>query len=160
MKIYVGSDHAGFVIKTYILEYLNENTKYEVFDVYCLECERCDYPDCAEIVCDKVVNDVTSFGILICGTGIGISIAANKINNIRCALCNDTYSAEMARKHNNANVLALAGRILTPEKAIEILKVFLENNYEYGRHNIRLAKIKRIEYNPLKNLRQTKTTYL
>ena len=82
----------------------------------------CDYPDCAKIVCQAVLKDRNSICILLCRTGIGISIAANKINDIRCALCSDEYSGEMARKHNNANVIALGGIILDPDTAIEILK--------------------------------------
>ena len=128
MKIYLGNDHAGFVLKTYLIDYLKNNTDHDYEDCFCLNCEKCDYPDAAVAVCEKVLNNPNSIGILICGTGIGISITANKINNINCALCSDIYSAEMARKHNNANVLALGGRILEPQKAIDIMETFLKMN--------------------------------
>lgn len=160
MKIYIGSDHGGYVLKTHLINYLENETDYDFEDVFCFNCERCDYPDAAVSVCEKVLQNHESIGILICGTGIGISITANKINNINCALCSDIYSAEMAKKHNNANVLALAGRILEPKEAIEIMETFLKNKFEYGRHNNRLIKIKKVEYNPMKNIIKSKTTSL
>ena len=160
MKIYLGSDHAGFILKTLLIDYLEKNTDHEIEDVFCLNCEKCDYPDAALAVCQKVLENQNSLGILICGTGIGISIAANKIKNIRCALCNDKYSAEMAREHNDANVLALAGRIIDSNEAIEIMNIFLKNSFQYGRHNKRLLKIKNLEVNPKTFNLLNKKTYL
>ena len=160
MKIYLGSDHGGFVLKTYILNYLENQKEYDYEDVFCLNCEKCDYPDAALEVCKKVLNDNNSIGILICGTGIGISMAANKINNINCALCYNKYTAEMAKKHNNANVIALGGRILEPTEAIDILKTFLDNKFEYGRHSNRLIKMNKIKYETTKDFIKNKTTNL
>jgi ribose 5-phosphate isomerase B len=160
MKIYFGSDHAGFILKTLLIDYLEKNTDYEVADVFCLNCEKCDYPDGAEEVCKNVLENEDSIGILICGTGIGMSVAANKIKGIICALCSDTYSAEKAKNHNNANVLALAGRILDSVNAINIMNAFLESKYEYGRHNQRLLKVRKIEFNPKNYYIKSKKTFL
>ena len=146
MIIYIGADHGGFALKSYIVNFLKQS-EYDVYDTGCYSEERCDYPDCAKIVCDKVINDKESLGILVCGTGIGISIAANKFKNIRCALCNDIFSGEMAKRHNNANVIAMGGRIINHTLAIKIIETFLNSNFDGGRHQTRLDKIKKIENN-------------
>ena len=103
--------------------------------------ERCDYPDVAKTLANAVLKDSNSLGVLVCGTGIGISIAANKVDGIRCALCHDHYTASMAKKHNNANVLALGGRVLGVEVAKDIMQTYLETQFEGGRHEKRVNKI-------------------
>ena len=140
----MGSDHGGYDLKCHIIQYLIIN-EYRVYDVFCLHGEPCDYPDCAKVVCENVLKNEDSLGIVICGTGIGISIASNKINGIRCALCYNKFTGEMAKKHNNANVIALGGRILSDELAVEILEQFLSNRYEGDRHQNRIFKIKELE---------------
>jgi len=121
--IFIGSDHGGFDLKNEIINFLQNDLKIEVKDLGCYSKDSVDYPDIAKIVCDEVLKN-NATGILLCGTGIGISIAANKINGIRCALCSNEYSAMMAKKHNNANVLALGGRVIGPELAKSIVKAF------------------------------------
>ena len=122
---------------------------YEVKDLGCFIPDRCDYPNKAAEVCQDIKNkDVKGrkkMGILFCGTGIGISIAANKIREIRCALCHDHYTAVMSRKHNNANVLALGGRTTGKEVAKEIVETFLTTDFEGGRHETRVQKIMALE---------------
>ena len=154
MNIYIGSDHGGFELKSKIVKYLREqypktnyhDNPYNINDMGCYESIRCDYPDIAKAVSEQVVSyPRTAFGILVCGTGIGISIAANKVKGIRCALCNNIYSAVMAKKHNNANVIALGGRIVGRELAIEIIKTFMDTDFEDGRHQQRINKISLLE---------------
>lgn len=140
MKIGIGSDHGGFELKEYIKEFLEEQ-KVEYVDYGTNSNESVDYPDFGRVVSEAVVNKEVDRGIVVCGTGIGISIAANKVKGIRCALCSDTYSAKMSRQHNNANVLALGGRVLGRDLAIEIVKTWLENEFEGGRHERRINKI-------------------
>ena len=142
--IYIGCDHGGFALKQEIFKYIKEDLALEIEDLGCHDTSSVDYPDYAEKVCKKVVSE-NAQGILICGTGIGISIAANKINGIRCALCSEPFSAEMTRKHNNANVLAMGGRTTGPELAKSIVKAFLSTNFEGGRHQNRLDKIAALE---------------
>lgn len=142
MRIYIGSDHGGFSLKTKIIkEYKN---KHEIYDIGCYSNNSCDYPDIAQHVTRSVNSDKNSFGILICGTGIGISIAANKVNNIRCALCNDLYSAEMAKKHNNANVIAMGARLIAPDLAYLIIEKFIKTEFEL-RHQERIYKLHQLE---------------
>ena len=143
-KIIIGSDHGGFDLKQEVISFLKDEMKYEVTDMGCYDKNSVDYPDIAEAVCGEVLK-TSQFGILICGTGIGISISANKINGIRCALCSDEYSAKMTRHHNNANVLALGGRTVGPELAKSIVQTFLTNDFDGGRHEKRVNKIKMIE---------------
>ncbi|MBQ2124945.1 MAG: ribose 5-phosphate isomerase B [Spirochaetales bacterium] len=142
--IYIGCDHGGFALKQEIFKYIKEDLALEIEDLGCHDTSSVDYPDYAEKVCKKVVSE-NAQGILICGTGIGISIAANKINGIRCALCSEPFSAEMTRKHNNANVLAMGGRTTGPELAKSIVKAFLSTDFEGGRHQNRLDKISALE---------------
>lgn len=142
--IAIGSDHGGFVLKEQIKEFLTQNN-IPFKDYGCFDENSCDYPDIAKKVCNEINNEQCDKGILICGTGIGISIAANKVKNIRAALCCDTFSAKYTRLHNDANVLCLGARIIGGGLACEIVNTFLNTNYEGGRHDLRLQKIKEIE---------------
>ncbi len=136
MIVIIGSDHAGFTLKKKIIEYL-ETKYYKVIDVGCLDGERCDYPIYAKKLCDSVINN-QCIGILICGSGIGMSMAANRHNGIRCALCYNTYAAKMARSHTNANVLALGERVIGSDLAINIVEKFLTEPFLGGHYQIRL----------------------
>lgn len=142
--IYVGSDHGGFDLKNEIIKYITDELDLSVEDMGCYTVDSVDYPDYAQAVCRKVVRE-RARGILICGTGIGISIAANKIKGIRCALCSEEFSARMTRMHNDANVLALGGRVIGTELAKSIVKTFLETEFEGGRHQKRIDKIVELE---------------
>ncbi len=142
--IYIGCDHGGFALKQEIFKYIKEDLAEEIEDLGCYDTSSVDYPDYAEKVCRKVIAE-NAKGILICGTGIGISIAANKITGIRCALCSEPFSAEMTRRHNNANVLAMGGRTVGTELAKSIVKAFLSTEFEGGRHQKRLDKISALE---------------
>ena len=143
MRIVIGSDHAGFKMKQEIIEYL-EKMNIEVIDAGTYSEDSVDYPDVAKKVVNGVLN-LNCFGILICGTGIGMSIAANKFKGIRCALCYDEYTAEYARKHNNANVIAFGGRTMDVERVKRMLDIFMKTPFEGGRHERRLNKIKKME---------------
>jgi len=138
--IFIGSDHAGLDFKNELFDYIKNELNKEIKDMGCYSVESVDYPDIAGLVCDEVIKN-NGTGILICGTGIGMSMAANKLQNIRCALCFDEYSARMTRKHNNANVLALGARVIGIELAKSIADVFLNTDFEGGRHQIRIDKI-------------------
>lgn len=124
---------------------LAERSEVEVNDIGVYTAEPVDYPDIAAKVCAEITAGRSVFGILLCGTGIGISIAANKIHGIRAALCGDVYSAKMARQHNDANVLALGGRVLGFGPAGEIVRAFLDTPFEGGRHARRVGKIMALE---------------
>jgi len=143
-KIYIGSDHAGYDLKMAVREFLVEQG-FDVVDVGTYSKESCDYPDYARKVAESVVKDEKSFGILICGTGIGMSIAANKVPGIRAALANDIIAAKLSRAHNNANILCMGGRLIGKELSFEIVKTFLITSYDGGRHERRLRKIENIE---------------
>ena len=143
--IYIGCDAAGFRLKEEIKEYLC-GKGYEIFDMGCDSEESCHYPVFAEKVCLEVKKDPeNTFGILICGTGIGMSMAANKHKGIRAALCSDTYSARLTRNHNDANVLCLGGRVIGSCLAMDIVDSFLGAEFEGGRHAIRVGMISDIE---------------
>lgn len=145
MKITIGSDHGAFELKEFVKKIL-EDLKIEVNDVGTFEKTSVDYPDIAEKVCEEVVNGRSERGIVLCGTGVGISIAANKIKGIRCALCNDVYSAKKSREHNNSNVLAMGGRILGFGAAEEIIRTWFSTEFDGGeRHERRINKIPEIE---------------
>ncbi len=137
--IIVGSDHAGFAMKEIIKEYLS-GLNYAVEDVGTFSEDSVDYPDFAKKVAKKVQNS-DNYGILICGTGIGMSMSANRFSNVRCALCHDAYTAEFARKHNNANILAFGGRTTGVEIAKQMVYIFLNTSFEGGRHQRRVNKI-------------------
>lgn len=146
MKIGIGSDHGGFELKEYIKKFL-ENQNIEFVDYGTYSQESVDYPDYAEKLSKAVVSGQVDKGIAICGTGIGISIACNKIKGIRCALCSDTYSARMSIEHNNANILALGGRVVGKDLAVEIVSTWLNAKFQGGRHERRINKISKIETN-------------
>ena len=143
-RIVLGSDHAGFSVKETIRKYL-ESAGYAVSDLGTSSEESVDYPDYGKAVGERVVSKRADLGIAVCGSGIGISIAANKVPGIRAALAHDVNTARLAREHNDANVLALGGRIVTGEAAIEMVQVFLTTAYLGGRHQRRLDKITAIE---------------
>lgn len=142
--IAIGSDHGGFILKEQIKKILQQNN-IEFKDYGCFDEKSCDYPDIAKEVCQKINEHICDKGILICGTGIGISIAANKIKNIRAALCSDIFSAKYTRLHNNSNVLCLGARVIGVGLACEIVDTFLNTDYEGGRHDLRLEKITKLE---------------
>lgn len=142
--IVIGSDHGGYELKNYIIKYLEDNN-IQYNDIGCYSEESVDYPDIAQKLCAEITAGNAERGILICGTGIGISIAANKIDGIRAAVCSDEYSARMCRRHNNANVLCMGGRVVGSELAISITDVYLNEKFEGGRHQKRIDKIHALE---------------
>lgn len=146
MKLAIGSDHGGFrlkeAIKTYLLAY-----DYEVTDFGTESEDSCDYPDFALPVAEAVAKGEYDRGILICGTGIGIGIVANKVKGVRAALCHDTFSAEACRNHNDANILTMGERIVGEGLALKIVETFLNSDFEGGRHQRRVDKIKALEEN-------------
>ncbi|WP_027094329.1 ribose 5-phosphate isomerase B [Cohnella thermotolerans] len=145
MKIAIGADHAGYRLKDVIVPFLQAQG-HEVIDVGCNCADSVDYPDYAVPVCDKVVHGEADRGILICGTGIGMSIAANKTPGIRCALVHDLFSAKATREHNDTNVLAMGERVIGPGLAEEIVRVWLDTPFSQGeRHKGRIEKVKAIE---------------
>ncbi|MSU00175.1 ribose 5-phosphate isomerase B [Tissierella pigra] len=144
MKIGIGSDHGGFELKEYIKEYLNKEG-IEYIDYGTNSMDSVDYPDYGKKVSEAVVSKEVDRAIVVCGTGIGISIACNKVKGIRCALCGDTYSARMSREHNDANILALGGRVVGRDLAMEIVGVWLKTEFANGRHKGRVEKISEIE---------------
>jgi ribose 5-phosphate isomerase B len=143
-RIALGADHAGFPVKESIKRYLLE-AGYPVEDVGTWSDESVDYPDYAKKVSARVVGGEDRFGILVCGTGIGMTIAANKIEGVRAALAYDRATARMAREHNDANVLAIGGRVVNDAGAIEIVKDFLMTQFAGGRHQRRIDKISELE---------------
>lgn len=143
-RIAIGSDHAGFSVKETVRKYL-ESAGYAVSDLGTSSEESVDYPDYGKAVGEYVVSNQADLGIAVCGTGIGISIAANKVLGIRAAVVHDVMTARLAREHNDANVLALGGRVVTGEAAIEMVEVFLSASYLGGRHQRRVEKIAEIE---------------
>lgn len=144
MKIALGSDHGGINLKSVIKSHL-EKKGYEVKDFGTYTKESFDYPDISNTVATEVAKGNYPFGILICGTGIGIGIAANKINGIRAALCHDTFSAHATREHNNANILTMGERVIGESLALDIVDIFLETEFEGGRHQTRIDKITSLE---------------
>jgi len=139
MRIAIGSDHAGYLVKDMIVDHLKQHN-IEITDLGCNTPDSVDYPDYAKKVCAEILQDRANFGILVCGTGIGMSMAANKIVTIRAALCNDVYAAEMTRKHNDANVLCLGARTVNPSIVRDIVNIFLKTEFEGGRHETRIRK--------------------
>ena len=148
-KIYVGSDHAGFELKgkmiAYILSCIKPSDNCAVIDVGCSTKERCDFPTYAHKLCQNITEDENrnekSLGVLICGSGIGMSMAANRFPKIRCALCYNTYAAKMARNHTDANVLALGERVIGVDLAKDIVKTFLTEKFLDGRYAARVAML-------------------
>jgi ribose 5-phosphate isomerase B len=142
MKIAIASDHAGFRLKKILKEHFSE---HEFIDVGTDSESSCDYPDYAILAGEKIISGEAELGIVICGTGIGISIAANKIKGIRAALCFNEYMADMSRRHNNANVLALGAKVTNDDLAIRITDTWLKSKFEGERHAKRVQKIAEIE---------------
>ena len=140
MKIAIGSDHGGFELKGLIVDYLQQEG-HEVMDCGCDSLESVDYPDFAEKVCFEVRSGVCEAGILICGTGIGMSIAANRYKDIRAALCHEAFTSRMSREHNNANILCLGARVIGSEVALDIVRVWVNTEFAGGRHQKRLDKL-------------------
>lgn len=142
--IVIGSDHGGFSLKEEIKKHLEaRGTQY--VDIGCHNTNSVDYPDIAKEACQKITDSQCEMGILICGTGIGISMAANKVKGIRAACCSDCFSAKYTRLHNNANVLCMGGRIVAPGLAEMMVDLFLDTQFEGGRHQRRIDKITAIE---------------
>lgn len=144
MEIVMASDHAGYELKEFLKIELREKG-HGVEDLGTFTRDSVDYPDFARKAAEAVARGDFWGGIVICGTGIGVSITANKVPGIRAALCNELYSAQLAREHNNANILALGGRIIGPDLALKIAETFVTTPYRGGRHDERLAKIRGLE---------------
>ena len=144
-KIFIGADSAGYELKEKVKVYL-QNGGYEVVDCGCDSTASCHYPEFASKVCRGVLEDTAgNFGILVCGTGIGMSMCANKYNGIRAAVCGDTFSARMTRLHNDANVLCLGARVIGEMLALDIVEQFLTHEFEGGRHAVRVDMMSDIE---------------
>lgn len=148
MKVAMGSDHGGFNLRLVIKAHLVERG-YEVVDFGCESKDSVDYPDYALKVAGAITSGICELGVLVCGTGLGISIAANKVKGIIAAPVSDTFSAEMARRHNNANIIALGERVVGEGLALKIIDAFFDSEFEGGRHSGRVDKIKVIELNNL-----------
>ena len=144
MKLMIGSDHGGFELKEEVKKYL-ESLGHEVIDVGTYTPDSCDYPDIAKAGCEKITSGECERGILICGTGIGMSIAANKIKGIRAACCSDHFSAKYTRLHNDANVLCMGARVIGPGLALELTDLFINTEFEGGRHQRRVDLITKLE---------------
>lgn len=144
MRIAIASDHGGIHLRAEIIDLLQQ-LDYEYDDFGPHSSESVDYPDYAKIVAEGVVTGKYDRGILICGTGIGMSIAANKIHGIRCALVHDCFTARVTREHNNSNVIAMGERVIGPSLAREIVEIWLKSEFEGGRHQIRINKISDLE---------------
>ena len=142
--IAIGSDHGGYALKQVIISHLaDRGIEFRDFGTYSEE--SCDYPEYGEAVGRAVASGECELGIAVCGTGIGISIAANKVHGVRAAACSACYTAEMCRRHNDANVLALGGRVIGPGLALKIVDIFLSTGFDGGRHARRLGKLAEIE---------------
>lgn len=137
LRIAIGSDHGGYEYKEQIVSHLKEKG-YECVDVGTYSTDSCDYPVIARAVTTKITTGEADRGILICGTGIGMSIVANKVKGIRAALCGDTFSARASRAHNNSNVLCLGERVIGINLAMDIVDIWLESKFEGGRHQRRV----------------------
>ncbi|MDR3258554.1 MAG: ribose 5-phosphate isomerase B [Fusobacteriaceae bacterium] len=143
MKIILGADHGGYSLKNAIKDHLIRNG-YEIIDKGTNSSEPVDYPEYGHDVANAIVSHEGDFGIIVCGTGIGISIAANKIKGIRAALCINTTMSKLSREHNDANILALGARIIGESLAFDIVDTFLTSEFQNGRHKIRIDKIEKI----------------
>lgn len=144
MKIAIGCDHGGFELKPSVVEYLTTRG-IEILDLGTNSEKSVDYPDFGRAVGEAVASKKADLGIVICGTGIGISLAANKVHGIRAAVVSDTFSAKMARAHNDANVLAFGARVVGKGLALELVSAWLDTEFEGGRHQRRVDKIMEIE---------------
>ena len=143
-KIYIGADSAGFALKGEVIEHL-KSQGYECVNLGCDSAESCHYPVFASKLCQKLQNGEADLGILVCGTGIGMSLAANKVKGIRAACCSEHFSAKYTRLHNNSNVLCLGGRVIGVGTAIELADLFVDTEFEGGRHENRVNKVMAIE---------------
>lgn len=144
MKIAIASDHGGFELKDILVDYLTEKG-HTITNLGTNSAVSVDYPDYAKLCCDEVLSNKADFGILVCGTGVGISIAANKIDGIRCGLCPSREIAALVKQHNNANVIALGGRFTSVEEAKAIVDSYMSAEFEGGRHQARIDKIMNLE---------------
>ena len=144
MKIAIGNDHAGLFLKEEVIEHLTLKG-HTVVDLGTNETTSSDYPEFAKEVARAVVNGDARYGVLICGTGMGMAISANKVGGARCAVCSESASARLSREHNDANIIAIGSRIVGIEAAKDILDAFLEASFEGGRHQRRIDLIHRIE---------------
>ena len=138
-KIYIASDHAGFKLKNIVLSKLSKNKK--IIDLGPNSNNSVDYPDYAKNLSKKIASNKGSFGILICGSGMGMAITANKIKNVRAALCYSNKNTKLSRLHNNANIITLGQRLTSKNKAINLVKIFLSTKFEGGRHLRRIKKM-------------------
>ena len=143
-RIAIGADHAGFTVKQAIKKHL-EQAGYNVDDVGTESEESVDYPEFARAVAEKVAGGMAQLGVLVCGTGMGMAIAANKVPGIRAAVAHDKLTARLAREHNDANVLTLGARVVDPSQAVEIVREFLDAQFAGGRHQRRVDKITDME---------------
>lgn len=143
-RIVIGNDHAALTMKNVILPYVKE-LGFDVINVGIDVPDRCDYPDFAYAACKKIVDKEADLGILICGTGIGMSIAANKVKGIRAAACSESFSARMAREHNDCNVICIGERVIGIETARDIIRTFLTSEFKNAHHTARVKKIMDIE---------------
>jgi ribose 5-phosphate isomerase B len=146
MKVAMACDHGGFELKNTLKQELIA-MGHEVVDFGCDSTASVDYPDYGYKAAKAVATGECEKGVVICGTGIGISISCNKVNGIRCALCHDVFSAKATRAHNDANMLAMGQRVIGPGHAVEVLHAFFEGEYEGGRHDLRIQKLMAIEKN-------------
>ena len=144
MKIGIGNDHVGYEMKQEIIDHLKERG-YEVVDYGAYSSERCNYPVYGEKVANAIVNGEVDLGVLICGTGVGISLVANKVKGIRACVCSEPYTAKLSRMHNNAQIIAFGARVIGPELAMMIVDEFLNAEFQGGRHAERVALITEIE---------------
>ncbi len=144
MKLAIASDHGGFHLKNAILKFL-DSRKIQYNDLGVVDETSVDYPDYAAKVAEQVSGGQAEGGILVCGTGIGMSITANKFKGVRAAVVTDGYTAKMSKEHNDANIIALGGRVLDESKAIEAVRTWLDSKFEAGRHQRRLQKIAEYE---------------
>ena len=142
--IAIGCDHGGIQIKNAVIEYMKENG-IEYNDFGCYSEDSVDYPEYADKVADCVASGKAELGIICCGTGIGVSMAANKVKGIRAAVVTDEFCAEMTRRHNNANILCMGGRVIDEEKAVKLASIFLNTPFDGGRHENRVNMITAIE---------------
>ncbi len=144
MKIALACDHGGFALKGVLMEHLKERG-VECVDFGCFSAESCDYPEFSEKAARAVASGACRFGVVVCTTGIGVSICANKVRGVRCALCHEPWSAQMTRRHNDANMLALGAGVTGPKLAVDILDAFLDASFEGGRHQRRVDQMMAIE---------------
>ena len=147
-KITIGCDHAGYELKLKVIDHL-KSRGIEVIDVGTHSTDSCDYPNIAHAVCKNIQDGITELGILVCGTGIGMSMAANKHRGIRAAACSDTFSARLTRVHNDANVLCFGERVVGMGLAIDLVDNFIDAEFEGGKHQKRVDLITAIEQNNL-----------